>query len=245
MASSTVQTDKVTTLDSNKSSKSNFLSFIGAHEIFMPLTWVAALRELVLNCMLMFMQTGSILGCLDSNEVDPQLLVPVVIFILLFLLLINTIPFSEFHMSSTVTVIATLKNVITITRGLMYIIAQCIGSITGFIILKYVMNPKLQEKYSFKSCAIGDDHNIKLGSKPLVAFFIEFSFTSLVLFTLGFDKKKLEKLGLPRVSAVTAGALALTTFASIIVTGYLGNAGVGFNPTRCLGPFAKKWIIGE
>ncbi|XP_057752911.1 uncharacterized protein LOC130970753 [Arachis stenosperma] len=69
MAISTVQTDKVNTLDTNKSSKSNFLSFIGAHEIFMPLAWVAALRELVLNCMLMFMQTGSIMGCLDSNEV--------------------------------------------------------------------------------------------------------------------------------------------------------------------------------
>ncbi|XLU48137.1 hypothetical protein S245_042951, partial [Arachis hypogaea] len=100
-----------------------------------------------------------------------------------------------------------------------------------FFILKYVINPKLQKKYSFESCAIGNDHNIKVGSKPLVAFFIEFSFTSLVLFTLGFDKKKLEKLGLPRVSAVTAGVLALTTFVSIIVTGYLGYAGVGFNPT--------------
>ncbi|QHN99507.1 aquaporin-1-like [Arachis ipaensis] len=242
MASFTVQTDKVNTLDTNKSSKSNFLSFIGAHEIFMPLTWVAALRELVLNYMLMFMQTGSIIRCLDSNEVDPKLLVPVVIFFLL-LLLLNTIPFFEIHMSSTVTVIAILKNVITITRGLMYIIAQCIGSIIGFIILKYVMNPKLQEKYSLESCAIGDDHNIKLGSKPLVAFFIEFSFTSLVLFTLGFDKKKLKKLGLPKV--LTAGALALTTFVSIIVSGYLGYAGVGFNPTSCLGPFAEKWIIGE
>nr|XP_025642694.1 uncharacterized protein LOC112737136 isoform X2 [Arachis hypogaea] len=73
MASFTVQTDKVNTLDTNKSSKSNFLSFIGAHEIFMPLTWVAALRELVLNYMLMFMQTGSIIRCLDSNEVDPKL----------------------------------------------------------------------------------------------------------------------------------------------------------------------------
>ncbi|XLU19643.1 hypothetical protein S245_055709, partial [Arachis hypogaea] len=34
--SSSVQTYKVSSLDSKKSLKSSFLSFIGAHEIFMP-----------------------------------------------------------------------------------------------------------------------------------------------------------------------------------------------------------------
>ncbi|RYR22456.1 hypothetical protein Ahy_B03g067740 [Arachis hypogaea] len=93
--------------------------------------------------------------------------------------------------------------------------------------MKRVYGPMPQQRFPTILATRGYNY----GSKPLVAFFIEFSFTSLVLFTLGFDKKKLEKLGLPRVSAVTAGVLALTTFVSIIVTGYLGYAGVGFNPT--------------
>ncbi|XLU48141.1 hypothetical protein S245_042955, partial [Arachis hypogaea] len=104
-------------------------------------TWIASLTELIFNFFLMYLQTPLIMGCLDSNEVDPKLLVPVVIFFLLYLLLMRTSLFFEIHMSSTVTLIALLKNVITITRALIYIIAQCIGSIICFIILKYVMNP--------------------------------------------------------------------------------------------------------
>ncbi|KAL1313710.1 aquaporin TIP1-2-like isoform X1 [Arachis ipaensis] len=241
--SSSVQTYKVSSLDSKKSLKSSFLSFIGAHEIFMPETWKTALTELVATASLMFTLTSSIIACLDSHEVAPKLLVPLAVFIIAFLFLIVTIPLSGGHMSPVFTFIAALKGVVTLVRALIYVIAQCIGSIIGFIMLKCVMDPKLEHKYSLGGCAIGNDSDKGLGSKPQVALLVEFSCTFLVLFigiTLGFDKKRSKELGLPMVCVVIAGAMALAVFVSITVTGQPSYAGVGLNPARCLGPALLK-----
>ena len=188
---------------------------------------------------LMFTLTTSIIACLDSHEVDPKLLVPFAVFIIAFLFLIVTVPLSGGHMSPVFTFIAALKGVVTLSRALIYVLAQCFGSIIGFLILKIVMGPKLADTYSLGGCAIGGKGLGNSGIKPQVALLLEFSCTFLVLFigvTLAFDKKKSKELGLPMVCTVVAGAMALAVFVSITVTGQPGYAGVGLNPARCLGP---------
>lgn len=200
--------------------------------------WKAALTELTATASLMFTLTTSIIACLDSHEVDPKLLVPFAVFIIAFLFLIVTVPLTGGHMSPVFTFIAALKGVVTLTRALIYILAQCIGSIIGFFILKCIMEPRLAYTYSLGGCAIGGK-GVNSSIKPFDALLVEFTCTFVVLFvgvTLAFDKKRSKALGLPMVCLVVAGALALAVFMSITVTGRAGYAGVGLNPARCLGP---------
>ncbi|QHO55677.1 Aquaporin [Arachis hypogaea] len=186
----------------------------------------------------MFGLTCSII-IVESKKVAPVVLVPFAVFIISFWLLIVTVPLSGRHLSPTITLISLLKIVITITRALMYAIAQCIGSIIGFIMIKYIMDPKLQKTYSLGGCVIGDDHHKGLGSKPLLALLIEFFCTFIVLLvgvTLSFDRIRSNKLGLRNGCMLTAGSVAFVVFVSTNITGHSGYAGVGLNPARCLGP---------
>ncbi|KAF7841137.1 aquaporin TIP1-2-like [Senna tora] len=217
----------------SKSLGPKLLVSIGAHEFFKLEMWKAALTELVATASLMFTLTTSIIACLDSQEEpNPKLLVPLAVFIIAFLFLMVTIPLSGGHMSPVFTFIAALKGIITLSRALIYVISQCIGSIIGFLIIKKVMQQKLAETYSLGGCAIG-------GIKPQEALLLEFSCTFVVLFvgvTLGFDKRRAKDVGLPMVCLVVAGAMGLAVFVSVTVTGQAGYAGVGLNPARCLGP---------
>lgn len=200
--------------------------------------WKAALTELTATASLMFTLTTSIIACLDSHEIDPKLLVPFAVFTIAFLFLIVTVPLTGGHMSPVFTFIAALKGVVTLTRALIYVLAQCIGSIIGFFILKCVMDPKLAYTYSLGGCAI-DGQGANSGFKPQDALLVEFTCTFVVLFgavTLAFDKKRSRDLGLLMVCLLVAGAMALAAFVSITLTGQASYAGVGLNPARCLGP---------
>ncbi|TKY67780.1 Aquaporin PIP2-2 [Spatholobus suberectus] len=221
-----------------KSSGPKFLASIGAHEFFTIETWKAALVELTATAALLFTLTSSIIACLESHEVNPKFLIPFAVFIIAFLFLIVTVPLSGGHMNPVFTFTAALKGVVTLSRAILYVLAQCIGSILGFFILKSVMEPKLADTYSLGGCAIGDKGPIS-GIKPQDALLLEFTCTFLVLFlglTLAFDKKRCKELGLPMVCLVVAASMALAVFVSITVTGRPGYAGVGLSPARCLGP---------
>ncbi|XP_052180350.1 probable aquaporin PIP2-6 [Diospyros lotus] len=200
--------------------------------------WRAALTELVATAALMFTLTSSIISCLDSNEPSPKLLVPLAVFIIVFLFLMVTVPLSGGHMSPVFTFIAALKGTITLARASVYVSAQCLGSIIGFLIIKSVMSNEAAHKYSLGGCVIGSD-GPSSSITSATALILEFSCTFLVLLvgvTVAFDRRRCKELGLPMVCAVVAGAMAVAVFVSITVTGKADYAGVGLNPARCLGP---------
>ncbi|XP_058735153.1 uncharacterized protein LOC131607142 [Vicia villosa] len=216
----------------------NFLSSIGAHEFLSIETWKAALTELIATTLLMFTLISSIVACLDSSH-NPQFIIPFAVFFIAFLFLNVTVPLTGGHMSPVFSFIAALKGVITLSRALLYVLAQCIGAILGFFILKCVMDPKLIETYSLGGCSLGDKEQNPNIIKPQDALLIEFTCTFLVLFvglTCAFDKRRHKDMGLQKICMVVAGSLALAVFVSITVTGHAGYAGVGMNPARCLGP---------
>lgn len=141
-------------------------------------------------------------------------------------------------MSPVFTFIAALKGVITLSRASIYVLAQCIGSIMGFLVIKTVMNENTAQKYSLGGCSIAGDGGASRLSAD-TALVLEFACTFLVLFigvTVAFDKRRCKELGLVIVCLVVAGSMGLAVFVSITVTGRAGYAGVGLNPARCLGP---------
>ncbi|KAJ8619301.1 hypothetical protein MRB53_027830 [Persea americana] len=211
---------------------------MGAHELYSVEVWRAALTELVATATLMFTLTASIISCLNSHEPDPKLLIPFVVFAIVFLFLMTTVPLSGGHMSPVFSFIATLRGLISPTRAAIYVLAQCLGSIMGFIIIKSVMSPEAAMKYSLGGCTVVGT-GAAPGLAPAAALVLEFSCTFVVLFvgvTVAFDPKRCEEHGLTIVCMVVAGAMGLVVFVSTTVTGQPGYAGVGLNPARCLGP---------
>nr|AJI43714.1 X intrinsic protein [Hevea brasiliensis]AKN79687.1 X-intrisic protein subfamily member 1;1 [Hevea brasiliensis] len=228
--------DAINDFKGTKSPKTSFLVFIGAHEFFSREMWRAALVELVATACLLFTLTISIISCLESHVPEPKLLVPFAVFIIAFFFLLTTVPLSGGHMSPVFTFIAALKGVITLVRALLYVLAQCIGSIMAYMVIKNVMNNSAVEKYSLGGCMIdGNEGGIASGT----ALVLEFSCTFVVLFvgvTVAFDKRRFKELGLVMVCVILAATMGLAIFVSITVTGRGGYAGVGLNPARCLGP---------
>ncbi|KAM4099165.1 hypothetical protein ACJW30_07G135300 [Castanea mollissima] len=189
--------------------------------------WKAAITELVARALIVFILTTTIISCLDSHAVEPKLLVPLAVFIIAFVFLMVTIPLSGGHMSPAFTFIAALRGLLTLARAAIYVLAQCVGSIIGFIILKNVMDHKTVQNHSIGGCTI-DGNGATSALSPEIALTLEFVCTCLVLFlgvTLGFDKKRCKELGIAMVCVVLAGSMALS-----------GYAGVGLNPARCLAP---------
>lgn len=184
----------------------------------------------------MFTLTTSIISCFESHGVEPKLLVPVVVFIVAFFFLLAIVPLSGGHLNPVVSFIAALKGLITPVRACVYVLAQCIGSITGFLLLKCVMSPDAVQKFSLGGCAIDSNGSgVSLGT----ALMLEFACTFLILLlgiTVAFDQKRYKELGLTMVCIVIAASVALAVYVSIVVTGKVGYAGAGLNPARCLGP---------
>lgn len=200
--------------------------------------WRAALTESVATACLMFSLTCSIISCLDSHQADPKLLVPFAVFIIAFLFLIVTVPLTGGHMSPVFTFISALKGVITLSRASIYVLAQCVGSLMGFLVIKAAMNKPAAEKYFLGGCGIMG-HGGANTLEPNTALVLEFACTFVVLFvgvTVALDERRCKEIGLVMVCVVVAGSMGLAVFVSITVTGRAGYAGVGLNPARCLGP---------
>eukprot|EP00257_Ricinus_communis_P023505 XP_015583504.1 aquaporin TIP3-1-like [Ricinus communis] len=198
--------------------------------------WRATFTELVATSCLLFTLTISIISSLESHESEPKILVPLAVFIIAFFFLLTTVPLSGGHMNPIFTTIAALEGVITFLRAIFYILAQCVGSILSYMIIKRVMNKNVAKKYALGGCMINDGNGE--GVTLATALVLEFSCTFLVLFvgvTVAFDKRRFKELGLVMVCAVLAGTMGLAVFVSITVTGKSGYGGVGLNPARCLG----------
>jgi aquaporin-4 len=141
-------------------------------------------------------------------------------------------------MSPILTFIAALRGLVTLSRVAIYVLAQCVGSILGFIILKKVMEPDTVKNHSLGGCTL-DGNGPTSALAPETALILEFVCTYVVLFvgvTVAFDKKRCKELGIAMVCVIVAGSMALAVFVSITVTGRAGYAGVGLNLARCLGP---------
>lgn len=198
--------------------------------------WQAALTELVATACLLFTLTTTVIACSELQVAEPKLLIPFAVFIAVFLLLLVTIPVSGGHINPIFTCIFALKGVITFVRAVFYILAQCLGSIIAYFIIKNIMNNSIIQKHFLGGCIVGENG---AGISAGTALIIEFSCTFLLLYiavTVAFDKGRCKELGLTMVCIIVAVAFALGIFISITVTGQSGYGGVGLHPARCLGP---------
>lgn len=200
--------------------------------------WKAALTETVASAFLIFTLFASIITCLNSNVAAPELLVPIIVFCVVFFFLMAVAPLSGGFLNPTFTFIGALKGVVTITRAMVYIVGQFIGTTTGFLLLKSVMGHDMTAKYFLAGCTI-NPYGGTSGISTATAFILEFSCTFLMCLlgvTVAFDMKRTKEMGPTMVYTVLGGAVALPLFTSMSITGRNGYGGVGLNPARCFGP---------
>ncbi|KAJ8767578.1 hypothetical protein K2173_017922 [Erythroxylum novogranatense] len=215
----------------------HFLFAIGVHEFFWIETWRSAITELVSTACLLFSLTISVTGCMELHIGEPKLLLPILVFGIVFLFVLVTIPLTGAHMNPTFSLMAALKGIVTPVRALVYVVAQCLGSLMAAIVVKSMMQSSTVERHSLNGCLV--DRNGE-GVNTGIALGIEFSSTFFVLFlilTVAYDQKRFKELGLPMMCVLMSGVFALVVFMSSAVTlGRAGYGGAGLNPARCLGP---------
>ncbi|CAI0376979.1 unnamed protein product [Linum tenue] len=194
--------------------------------------WRAAVTEMVATACLVFALTTTLISCFESGQTDPKLLVPVSIFISGFPLLLATIPLTGGHMNPVFTLAVALKGGVSIARAVAYFVAQCLGSLIAFAVVKATMDGATAEKYQLGGCAVnGGGSGVGAGT----ALALEFSCTFILLFVAMpiLEERRRRELGLPTVCAVAAVAYGMVVYVSITVTGRPGYAGVGLHPARC------------
>lgn len=199
--------------------------------------WRAALVESIGTAFLLFAIVTCAIALMNTKVSEPLLLVPFAIFINIFLFLMVMIPITGGHLNPFITFIAFLEGLTPLVRACIYVFAQSIGSVLGFLLIKHVLHPNLAHVTQLGGCTLGGSGASSLSHGT--AFLLEFSCTFLVLMvgvTVAFDSKRSKELGLTMVCALISASMAVGVFVSLTVTGKPGYSGVGLNPARCLGP---------
>ncbi|CAI0438349.1 unnamed protein product [Linum tenue] len=191
--------------------------------------WKALATELVGSTLILLSLATAAVGCSEAQHSDPKLTIPLFVFVIAFLFLYVTIPISGGFLNPTFATIAALKGVVTITRGLCCVVAECLGALLTSVLLR-------AQKYSLAGCVINDAVS-NSGVGQGTALVVEFTSAFLVLFTavtVAFDRVRAKEIGLAGVAALIATAYALASFVGITVTGRAGYGGAGLNPARCM-----------
>ncbi|CAN1183421.1 Aquaporin TIP3-1, partial [Linum perenne] len=219
-----------------KSSKQDFMCKIGAHELFTKRMWRAALAEMVGSACLLFALTTTVISCVQSTPPN-LILIPVFVFVSAFPLLMATIPISGGHMNPVFTFSAALNGSVSTVRAFTYMVAQFLGSLIAFAIVKGTMDDVSVHKFNLGGCFIdakGNGSGVSAGT----ALVVEFMCTFLVLYVAGgvaFDEERFKEFGLTTVAVLLSAVYGLAIYSSVTVTGRSGYGGVGLNPARCFG----------
>ncbi|KAK5728208.1 hypothetical protein LTR17_012113 [Elasticomyces elasticus] len=155
----------------------------------------------------------------------------------LMLFIFSAGPASGGHLNPTITLATFFSGLCTLPRAVLYITAQCLGSIIG----GYWLRLGVGTDYYFPTGVIpGCTVDPSLVSRGQL-FVLEYMFASALIFTafgVGLDPRQGKVFG-PALSPILVGlTLGFSTLASSFVKpGYSGNS---FNSARCLGLMVAK-----
>lgn len=202
------------------------------------------MAELLGTAVLVFAMDTIVISSYETQTKTPHLIMSFLVAITVTILLLATSPISGGHINPIVTVAAVLTGLISVSRAIVYILAQCIGGILGALALKAVVNSTIQQTFSLGGCTLtvvvpGRHGPVVIGLETGQALWLEIICTFVFLFAsiwVAFDYRQAKALGRFMVCLVIGVVVGLIVFVSTTVTATKGYAGVGMNPARCLGP---------
>ncbi|CAI0376937.1 unnamed protein product [Linum tenue] len=219
-------------------------SLLGLQDLFSLNVWRAAVAELVGTAAFVFCIDVIVISTLESQTTMPNLVLSVLVAFIIPILLIATFPISGGHINPLVTFAAFLVGLTSLSKALIYILAQCLGGILGALALKAVVNGGIEKTFSLGGCTVnvvtpGPNGPITTGLGTSQALWLEIICGFIFLFAsvwMAFDGRQVRALGRVTVCVIIGVVLGVLVFASTTVTATKGYAGAGFNPARCLGP---------
>ncbi|XVF45457.1 hypothetical protein PTKIN_Ptkin02bG0208100 [Pterospermum kingtungense] len=143
-----------------------------------------------------------------------------------------------------VTFAALLTGLISISKAVIYILAQCVGGILGSLALKAVVDRAIERTYSLAGCTVtivvpGVDGPTVIGLGTSQALWLEIICSFVFLFAsvwMAFDRRQAKAIGRVMICVILGIVLGLLVYISTTVTAAKGYGGAGLNPARCLGP---------
>ncbi|XP_060168559.1 uncharacterized protein LOC132599275 isoform X3 [Lycium barbarum] len=172
-----------------------------------------------------------------------ELLGSAVLVFMLDTIVISTLEMSGGHISPVITFSSALVGLISMSRAIIYVVAQCVGAILGALALKAVVSSTIEHRFSLGGCTItvitpGPNGPVTVGLDIAQAFWLEFLCTFALLFGslwMAYDHRQSKALGLITVMSIVGLLAGLLVFISTTVTAKKGYAGAGMNPARCFG----------
>lgn len=210
----------------------------------MSKVWRASVGEVLGTAVLVFMLDTIVISTLESDIKMPNLVLSVLAAIIITILLLAVHPVSGGHMNPIISFSAALVGIISMSKALIYIIAQCIGAILGALALKAVVSSTIEHTFSLGGCTLtvigpGPDGPVTIGIGTAQGFWLEVFCSFIFLFAsiwMAYDHRQARELGHVLVFVIVGAVLGLLVFVSTTVTARKGYAGAGMNPARCLGP---------
>ncbi|KAF5208366.1 Aquaporin [Thalictrum thalictroides] len=229
--------------DGMKPVRATFRERLGFEELYSLKVWQASIAELLGTAALVFGIDTIVISSVETETKTPHLVVSVYVSILISILVVATAPVSGGHINPTVTFSAALIGLISFSRAIIYILAQCIGAVLGALALKAVVNSTIENTFSLGGCTLTvvqpGTNPITVGIETSPALWLEIICTFVFLFasvSIAFDERRLKAAGPGTVFIIIGIINGLMVFISSTVTTIKGYTGVGMNPARCLGP---------
>ncbi|KAH0720522.1 hypothetical protein KY284_005552 [Solanum tuberosum] len=237
---------KSTTID-DEGKKPNFLSFserLGVPDFFSLNVWRASMGELLGTAVLVFMLDTIVISTLESDTKMPNLILSILAAVIITILLLAVVPVSGGHINPVISFSAALVGIISMSRAIIYIMAQCVGAILGALALKAVVSSTIEGTFSLGGCTVtviapGPNGPVTVGLETAQALWLEIFCTFVFLFAsiwMAYDHRQAKALGHVTVLSIVGVVLGLLVFISTTVTAKKGYAGAGINPARCFGP---------
>ncbi|KAK6143419.1 hypothetical protein DH2020_023767 [Rehmannia glutinosa] len=235
------------TVDAEKNQQQQYSTLsemLGLNELFSLDVWRESVGELLGTAVLVFMLDTIVISTIESDVKMPNLILSVLAAIIITILLLAVHPISGGHINPIISFSAAIVGLISMSRALIYIIAQCVGGVLGALALKAVVSSTIEQTFSLGGCSVtviapGPNGPITIGLETAQAFWLEIFCSFIFLFAsiwMAYDHRQAKELGHVLVFAIVGTVLGLLVFVSSTVTAQKGYVGAGMNPARCLGP---------
>ncbi|EYU40406.1 hypothetical protein ABFS82_14G118300 [Erythranthe guttata] len=216
---------------------------LGLDDLFSLEVWRASVGELLGTAVLVFMLDTIVISTIESDIKMPNLVLSALAAIIITILLLAVHPVSGGHINPIISFSAALVGIISLSKALIYIVAQCIGATLGALALKAVVSSTIEQSFSLGGCTLtvvtaGPNGPVEIGIGTAQAFWLEIFCSFIFLFAsiwMAYDHRQAKELGHVLVFSIVGVVLGLLVFVSTTVTTQKGYAGAGMNPARCLG----------
>ncbi|XP_060178161.1 probable aquaporin PIP2-8, partial [Lycium barbarum] len=192
---------------------------------------------------LVFMLDTIMISTFENDTKMPNLIMSILIAIVITILLLAVVPVPGGHINPVISFSAVLVGIISVSRAIIYMVAQCLGAILGALALKAVVSSTIAQTFSLGGCTItviapGPTGPVTVGLEMAQALWLEIFCTFVFLFAsiwMAYDHRQAKALGHVTVLSIVGLVLGLLVFISTKVTAKKGYVRAGMNLARCFG----------